>query len=586
VHPLVLTFGLAVLASMLVASAFTPALAWLLLGPRAPRLGGAAGLARRLLGLYQAVLRRMLALPAMALAWICLVGLAGLIAIPFLKQPAPPTFLDRNVVVNWAGPPGASIQELDRITRRTVGELRALPAVASSAAVIGRAVTGDQIVNTNSGQIFVSIRPSADYSQAVNSIRAIVQGTPGMYASVSTYEGDVMHGVLASSQHDLVVRIYGQNYDTLRGLARQVQGVMSKVHALGAPQVLLPPVQPTIEISINDQIAFKAGVAAGDARRESSTLVEGLTVGNFFVKQAVFDVVVRGVAAARSSVADVRNLLLDTSNGRHVRLSHIAAVGVHSDPVDVQHEAVSRYLDVSAPVRRGSLSAAQQALRLGLGHVSYPLAYHAEILAGNPFDGTSHMIFLSYALAALLGMLLLAQAAFASWRLAVVFIVSLPVALAGGLLVALATGQIGSLGADAGLLAVLAIAVRHGMLQIGQFRRIQSRHGGAITAEIVAQGATERLAPSLGALVVAAVGMLPFVIEGNVAGNEITHVTAAVIMGGLISTALLTGVLLPALCLTLLGGGQPPPDQSLEELELSSALIDSQAAEPVVHGGS
>ena len=586
VHPLVLTFGLALLASMLVAFTVTPALAWLLLswGPRGRR---AAWIQRRVGELYQVALRRVLALPALVLHPVLLIGLAGIIALPFIEQPAPPRFLDRSLVVNWDGPAGASLQEMDRITRRAVSELQALPSVSSAAAILGRAVSADQIVDTNSGQIFVSLKPSADYDQSVSSIRAVVQGTPGIRASVSTYENDVMQGVLTSPRKSVDVRIYGEDYSTLSALARRVQAAMRSVHGLGRARVLLPAVQPNIVINLNDQAAFKAGVSAGDARREASALIYGLTVGNFFEQQAVFDVFVRGTPATRSTVGDVRNLLLDTSNGGHVRLSQIASVGVHPDPIDIRHEAVSRYVDVTAPVLSGSLGAAQDAIRSGLGKISYPLTYHAQILGGNPFDGTSHETYLFYLLAAFIGALLLAQAAFGSWGLAAAFMASLPFALGGGLLVAAVTGQFHSIGTDAGLLAVLAIAVRQGMLQVATLRRLQAHEGGSLTADMIQRGAAERLAPSLTAHAVIAVAMLPFVIQGDVAGNEITHVTAAVVLGGLVTTMLLTQLAFPALCLALGLSRRPPPDDSLAgaEFELPDVVRDGAPSEAVVEGG-
>src|SRR6202035_3345091 len=284
-----------------------------------------------------------------------------------------------------------------------VHELQALPSVASTAAILGRGVSGDQIVDPSSGQIFVAVKPDSNYDRAVSSVRAIVAGTPGVPASVSTYESDVMNGVLASAAHNVVVRIYGESFATLRGLADQVQASMSRVKGLGRPQVSLPAVQPNVEVSVSDRQALSAGVAAGDARREASTLISGLTVGNFFAKQAVFDVVVKAVPSVSRTVDDVRNLLLDTSGGRHVRLDRIADVGVHSDPIDIQHQALSRYVDVTSEVNRGSVGVAQQTVRRDLRKLSFPLAYHAEILGGNPFDGTSHATFLSYILVALIG---------------------------------------------------------------------------------------------------------------------------------------------------------------------------------------
>jgi Cu/Ag efflux pump CusA len=323
---------------------------------------------------------------------------------------------------------------------------------------------------------------------------------------------------------------------------------------------------------VNLPAALRHDIKPGDVRRALATLTSGLTVGNFFEDQAVFDVIVQGTPSVRSSLDAARNLLIDTSGGGHVRLGEIAQVSIRSDPVAIQHQALSRYVDVSAPVASGELGAARAAIERQLRHVSFPLTYHAEILGGTPNDPTSHVAFLSYVLAAAVGVLLLLQAAFGSWRLAALLFLLLPVALLGGVLVALATGQLRSLAADAGLLAVFAFAARQGMLQVAHMRRLQALDGGPLTAGIAVRAARERLAPSLGAAVVAAVALLPFVVMGDVAGNEMTHTAAAVILGGLLSATLLSQLLLPALCLAL------GPTEPLAAAAPSKEIADAPSA--------
>ena len=183
-HPMVLAFALAVLASMIVAVTFTPAIGMILFD----RGGHGAEVSDRLGAVYERVVQRVLAVPARAVAGICAVGLIGILALPFLDPPAPPRFKDRNIVVAWNGPPGAGLSEMDRVTGRITADLRALPSVSDVAATLGRAVSGDEIVDTNSGQIYVQIKPSADYDSAVNAIRALVGSVPGMRASVSSYQ--------------------------------------------------------------------------------------------------------------------------------------------------------------------------------------------------------------------------------------------------------------------------------------------------------------------------------------------------------------------------------------------------------------
>jgi Cu/Ag efflux pump CusA len=209
---------------------------------------------------------------------------------------------------------------------------------------------------------------------------------------------------------------------------------------------------------------------------------------------------------------------------------------------------------------------AQSTIKHRLSQVTFPLNYHAEILGGTPESPTSHLKFLSFVLAALVGILLLLQAAFSSWRLAAMFFLVLPITLAGGLVVAVASGQAHTLGADAGLLAVFVFAARGGMLQIAGIRRLHAQDGGRLPASIVTRAARDRLGPSLSAALVTAATMVPFVVMGDVPGNEITRSAAAVILGGLLTATLVNQVLVPAMCLSL-GPPTPPAPAAAEELE-------------------
>ncbi len=576
-HPMVLSIALAVLASAVVAVTVTPPLCVLVLERWAPRRSHAQAIrAARLTVVHDKLVRGALRIPAGFLVCVCIAGLAAIVVFPFLHQPAAPRFKDRDLVAQWSGPSGAGLTEMTRISARTLTQLRALPAVADAGATLGRAVSGDQIVDPSSGQIYVALKSSADYDRAVRQVRGILQSTPGVSASVGTYEGDAQAGVLASTDREVTLRMYGEGYGELNALATQVQARLAGVHQLGRPQITMPAVDPNIEISINDGKAQNAGVLPGDARRQASTYVSGLTVGNFFEDQAVFDVAVVGRPSVHANLGTVGNLPIDTDTGGHVPLSSIARIGLHPDPIDIQHQALSRYVDVVAPVRAGSVGSARSAAAAALAAVRFPLTYHGEVLGGTPDDPTPHWVFISYVLAALLGSVLLLQAAVRSWRLAAVFALSLPFSLAGGLVVALATGQAASLGADAGLLAVLLFAVRQGMLQVAAIRRRQNLDRGPLTSGIVRRAAAERLGSSLTSVLVTMVALAPFVVLGDVAGNEITHIAAAVLLGGLVTSTLWSHLLLPALCLVLAG----PEAEAVEELLDGLDPVGLAAPEP------
>jgi Cu/Ag efflux pump CusA len=563
---------------MVVALTLTPALAATLLSPGSldPRAGHA--LARRTRASYTAILMRVVRVPRAALLGVCAVGLAGIASLPWLSQPHLPTFKDRNLVVHWEGASGVSLSEMDRITSRVSRRVEALAGVKNVGAHVGRAVTSDQLVGTNSGEIWLTIADNADYDRTLASVRAAIDGTPGMRGSVHTYESDSSAGVLAQPDRAVHVRVYGQDYAVLGRVAHDVGSVVARTHGVAAPRVEMPAVEPTLEVEVNLAAALRHGIKPGDVRRDAATVLSGTTVGNFFERQRVFDVVVRGVPAMHASLTSVRNLLLDTPDGRHVRLGEVARVAIRPNPADIRHDAVSRYVDVSAEVRGRSVASARAEIGRSLAKAAFPLEYHAEVLGAQSGERTSHATFLLYVAAALIGIFFVLQAALESWLIAALMLLAIPVALSGGILVALASGTAGSLGSMAGLLAVLAIAVRQAVALAMRVRVLREHAPDAPARTLAVGGAADRLAPALAAASTTALALLPLLVLGSVAGNELTHDAAAVILGGLVSSTLLNVLVLPAFHAQY--GRDRPRAQTVDELP----TLD--AADSAVHASA
>ena len=570
-RPMVLAFVLAVAASMLVALTVTPALAAVLLGgDRSPGPGGswshpAPGLASSVPGrAYRAALRRTMRMPRWVLAVLCLAGLGSLAALPAM-HPGAPQFQDRNLVIRWTGALGMSLPELDRLAARTSRELAALPAVGDVAATVGRAVSSDQIVSTNSAEIWVTIKPDAAYDSAVGQVRAIADGMPGVAGTVSTYESDSMGGVLAAAPSALTVRLYGTDYGALARLGRQVEAAMTRIGGLGPPRMQLPAGQPTLNVAVNLAAATRHGVKPGDIRREAATLLSGLTVGNFFEQQKVFDVVVLGTPAVRSNPSSVSNLLLDTVNGGHARLDSLARVSVATEPEDITHDEMSPYLDVTARLSGRSLGSAMAAMADRLGRATFPLGYSAVVIGQPASPAVSAERLASYLIAALIAILLLVQAATGSWRLALLVLAALPVPVAAGILTAFALGTADSLAAMAGLLGVLAIAIQQAFRVTAAIRQGNPADRGPLTPDALVTVAADASGPVLVAAAVAAVALLPFIVMGDVAGIELLSTAAAVILVGLVTATLLNTLVLPVACLRF-GQARDPGARSDQDL--------------------
>jgi Cu/Ag efflux pump CusA len=600
-RPMALALFLGIAVSMVVAVTVTSALAVLVMavGPRArPATGAAAtGLAAwpaRVDAAYHRGVTRAAAAPR--LAAVCLgltaaAGVAALAALPFVHA-SQPQFADRSLVMRLSGAPGMSLTELSRMSSLITGELRGLPSVQSVGATLGRATTSDQIENVNTGQLWITLKPGASYAQASSQITAIADGTPGLTGTVSTYESDSMTGVLASGADTVVTRVYGVNGAELAAQAGRLSGVIAHIPGVTGTTVSTPVTQPTIDINVNLDAAARYGISPGDVRREAGTLLSGLTVGNYFENQEVFDVVVWGLPATRGSLTSIENLVIDAANGGHVRLGQVAAVGVQPQPSDIPQEAMSQYADVTATVSGDSAGSVRGAISGMLAGAVFPTDYHAELVsptqygnvlagsaAGNQLSpngsyagGTSRVAFISYVVAALVAVLLIAQAITGSWRLGLTSFLALPCCLSGAVLVTFATGQQQTLAAAAGLLGVFALAAR---LVIGVAARLRARAASNGAADSAAGGpatGTDLGSPALTAVpvLVTAVTLVPFIVMGDVPGMELLHTAAAVILGGLATTAIVCLVVLPVAGRLLGPAPAPESDESLAGIAMAS----------------
>jgi Cu/Ag efflux pump CusA len=298
-------------------------------------------------------------------------------------------------------------------------------------------------------------------------------------------------------------------------------------------------------------------------RRAEATLVQGLLVGSVFEDQKVFQVMVQGDPETHQTVSDVENLLIDTSGGNHVRLGEVADVRIADGPIAIDREAVSRFLDIEANVSGRSVGDVAADIDDRLQSSSFPLEYHAEVLDNTPSDGGVDWVI---ALTAALAAFLLMQAAFWSFRLALLAFLTLPVALAGGVLAAVINGGELSLGALVGLLALLGLAARNGVLMIRHFQNLQRYQGEVFGGELVQRGAEERVGSTLTSAAVLMVVSLVFVVLGPRPGLEIVSPMAVVLLGGLVTTTVVTLGVLPVLYLRF-GAHQPalsPEEQTLE----------------------
>ena len=545
--PLVLSYGLAVLVSMLVALTVTPALCLILLS-RGQR-HRESPLLRVLKRGYSAVLARVIPTPrpAMATSAVCL--LAAIAVTPTLGTILLPEFKERDFLMHWLTKPGTSAQEETRISVRACKDLRQIPGVRNCGSHIGQAFLADEVYGVDFGENWISVSPQVDYDDTLKAVQKTVDTYPGLYRDVQTYLRERVKEVLTGTSEAIVVRIYGDDLDVLRDKSEEISEKMQGIPGLVDAHADLQEDLPHVAVEVDLAAARQHEVKPGDVRRQAATLVASEEVGDIYAGGKAYDVHVWSTPETRNSLTSMRQLPIDTPDGEQIRLEQVADISVAPTPNAIEREQQSRRIDVGGNVEGRDLGSVVSDVEAQLEGVELPRGYYMEVLGESTELAAAQKNLLMYGIAAAILILFLLQASFGSMRLAVLLFLTLPMALVGGVLAVWLGDGILSLGSLIGFLTVFGIAARNGILMISHFQHLEREEGEAFGPALVLRGANERLAPILMTALATGLALVPLAVAGSIPGHEIEHPMAIVILGGLITSTLLNLFVLPSLYL-------------------------------------
>ncbi|MEN8583208.1 efflux RND transporter permease subunit [Arthrobacter sp. KBS0703] len=547
-RPLAISYTLAVLASMAVALTVTPALA-LIFMRKVPLKEQEPPLVRVLKRGYRWVLSRIIRRPAAGYATFGAMAAIGAITAPLLGQSLLPDFKERDFLMHWLTQPGTSVTEEYRVSQKACTELLTIPGVRNCGSHIGQAFNADEVVGVYFGENWISVDPAADYSKTLASIHEVVDGYPGIVRDVQTYLKERIREVLTGASDAVVVRLYGDDLGLLRSKAAEIQAIFEQTEGTVSPHTALQKDIPQINIEVNLERAQSYGLKPGDIRRAAATLVAGEEVGDVYRGGKAYDVQVWSPPEVRSDITSIRNLPIDTPSGQKILLSDVASIQLKPTPNVIQRDAHSRRIDIESNVKEGQLGHVVAAMEEGLKKVELPPGFHTKILGEFQERQAATNTLLTLAIGALAVIYLLLQVAFGSWRLATLVILTLPIALVGGVFAAFLGGGVLSLGSIVGFLTVMGIAARNGILLINHCQHLEKYEGMHFGPELVLRGAGERLSPILMTTLATGLALVPLVVLGNIPGHEIEHPMALVILGGLVTSTLLNLFVVPSLYL-------------------------------------
>lgn len=545
--PLAMAYLFATLASLLVALVVTPALSFMLLDGKSE--DKEMGIVTWLHSQYSKVLDSVLTAPKKVFVATAIIFLSTGLGTLFLGSEFLPAFKETDFLMHFLERPGSSIEQMKKMSMRASHDLLAIPGVKNFGAHIGRAEVADEVVGPNFTELWVSIDPEVNYEQTVSAIQSTMQGYSGIFTDVQTYLKERSKEVLSGTSSSIVVRLFGPDLATLRDQAETIKKTMQSVNGIAdlkvEPQVLIPQ----IEIRLKQEAAQRYGINTNDIRKVTSAVLKGTKVGEVYEAQQKVDVVVIGHPDSKTDLTAIQQLPLDSAFGSQLRIKDVADVYFVGMPNEIKREAVSRRIDIVANANGRDLGSVASEVENKVAAIPFPAGYYPQFLGEYTAQKEATKKLLGLTALMLLAIVLIVYVDFKSYQHTLIFLASLPFALAGGVIGVFVSGGVISLGSMVGFIAVLGIAARNGILLISHYRNLSTNEMLNHGLDLVKRGSKERLAPILMTALATSLALFPIILKGPISGYEIEYPLAVVVVSGLLTSTILNLILLPSIFL-------------------------------------
>lgn len=546
--PVALTIVFALSGSLLLSLSVIPVLASFLLG-RVQH--GEPWLARAALRIYVPALQWALRHTRLVLMLALLALLTTAMLYLRIGKTFMPVMDEGDLIMQVEKLPSINLGksvELDLAVQRAV--LAKVPEVQGVVSRVGSDELGLDPMGLNQTDNFLILKPRAEWrfqdkEALVDALRQVLADMPGFaYAFTQPIEMRVNEMILGV-RGDLAVKIFGSDLQQLDQMAQQTVKILKSIP--GAQDVYTPQNSGVqyLRIEIDRLAAGRLGFDIAQIEAMLRAQLEGKLAGIVQEEQRRTPILLRGGEALRASPADFANLMLTLPDGTNVPLSAVARLERVEGPVKVDRERGARMVVVIANVRgRDLVGFVEEARAKVLGEVKFPEGYGMKW--GGQFENQQRSAArLAVVVPIAIGLIfLLLFATFRSVRQSALILSNIPFAMIGGVLALWLSGEYLSVPASVGFIALLGIAVLNGVVMVSYFNQLVAQGMGV--AAVVVEGAKRRLRPVLMTASIAAFGLIPLLFASG-PGSEIQRPLAIVVIGGLVSSTLLTLILLPML---------------------------------------
>jgi CzcA family heavy metal efflux pump len=555
-RPLSIAFLLAVGLSLLVAMSATPALCAIVMQnhkprPEAPFL---ARCKRWQLRAIEGFDRR----PRVLLAVLIASGVAGIVLLPLLGARLLPDFRENYLIAHASLRPGISIAETARIGENISRALARIPGVKSVAEQIGRAENGQDPDTPNKSEFEVQIDPvkgrSADEIDAA--IRDVFDDYPNQLVEIYSVLAERIGETLSGESAPFSVSVFGADLDVDDRVAGEIAEVLEKLPHSSGVRLVVPPRQPQLRVSLKSDALALYGLQARDALDTINAAFHGSRVAQIQQADRSVPVALR-IAGAGADPHSVRTLLVRGRDGALVPLDKVADVETITARSMIDHEdGLRRQIVVATPTTADQSGYAQAAQKAIAEHVKLPPGVYLRYGGAAEAQAEAANELLLHSAAAFVLIVLLLGLAFGAARHVLLVLLALPSTLIGGVAAVAITGGTLSLGAMVGFVALFGMAARNTILLISHYDHLVREEGQPWNLATALRGAEERLTPVLLTALLTALALLPVALQINQPGHEIEGPMAVVILGGLVSSTLVSLLLIPPLAARWLRPGE------------------------------
>ena len=544
-RPLGIAFITALFASTLVALTLTPVLCSYLLGrDRRDRLDRDPFVVRHLQRWYKTALewalrRKRLVLGSLAVLLAVALGLFFSLGRSFL-----PAFNEGSFTINVSTLPGISLEESNRIGRRTEELLLSVPEIQTVARKTGRAELDEHALGVNTSEIeapFELGKRSKD--EVLAEIRSKLKTLPGVNVEIGQPISHRIDAMLSGTQANIAIKLFGTDLNRMFSIGNSIKSEIQGVEGIADLNVEQQIERPQLQITPRREMLAKYGVTPAEFAEMVDVYLAGATVSQVYEGNRSFDLTVKVDDASRRTMDDIRNLTVD-AGGAKIPFSEIADIRSAAGPNTINRENVSRKIVISANVAGRDLQGVVDDIRRIVDEkITLPEGYRIEY--GGQFESAQAasrtLLLTSIMSIAVIFLLLFAQ--FRDLKQSAVVLLNLPLALIGGVFALFFTDGIVSIPAIIGFISLFGIATRNGMLLIDRYNEL--RREGLPLREAVLHGSLDRLNPILMTALTSALALIPLALGGELPGNEIQSPMAKVMLGGLLTSTLLNGFIIP-----------------------------------------